>query len=96
MKLIVGLGNPTSQYEHTRHNVGFEVIDRLVDRYNIPLDTLKNKGMYGKGNIEGQSVILLKPMTFMNLSGECIRSVSDFYKIPPENIVIILTNLKIV
>ena len=69
MKLVVGLGNPTIKYDKTRHNVGFEVIDALADKYNIALDTMKHKGMYGKGKIEGQSVILLKPMTFMNLSG---------------------------
>ena len=95
MKLIVGLGNPTSQYENTRHNVGFEVIDRLVDRYNIPLDTLKHKGMYGKGNIEGQSVILLKPMTFMNLSGESVQAVAAFYKIAPEDIVVIYDDINL-
>ena len=72
MKLIVGLGNPTPQYEKTRHNVGFEVIDHLVEEYGIALDTAKHKGFYGKGRIEGQQVILLKPMTYMNLSGESV------------------------
>ncbi|MCM1498914.1 MAG: aminoacyl-tRNA hydrolase [Clostridium sp.] len=93
MKLIVGLGNPTAKYDKTRHNVGFEVIDRLVDQYNIPLDVSKHKGIYGKGRIEGLSVILLKPMTYMNLSGESIREVANYYKILPEDIIVIYDDI---
>ena len=70
MKLIVGLGNPTNKYEGTRHNVGFDVIDKMADEYGIGLDVIKHKGMYGKGKIDGQTVILLKPMTFMR--GKCV------------------------
>lgn len=95
MKLIVGLGNPTKEYEGTRHNAGFEVIDCLVDQYGIPLDTLKHKGMYGKGNIEGTGVILLKPMTFMNLSGESISQVANYYKIQPEDIIVIYDDINL-
>ena len=95
MKLIAGLGNPTAKYEGTRHNVGFAVIDELVEKYNIPLDVIKHKGMYGKGKIEGQTVILLKPMTYMNLSGESIVEVAKYYKIPPEDIIVIYDDINL-
>lgn len=95
MKLVVGLGNPTIKYDKTRHNVGFEVIDALADKYNIALDTMKHKGMYGKGKIEGQSVILLKPMTFMNLSGESVALVSKYYKVAPEDIIVIYDDINL-
>lgn len=95
MKLIVGLGNPTGKYDKTRHNVGFEVIDYLVNRYGIALDTVKHKGMYGKGIIEGKSVILLKPMTFMNLSGESVSGVANYYKIPAEDIIVIYDDINL-
>ena len=81
MYIIVGLGNPGRQYAHTRHNVGFDTIDVLADRYRIPIDTKKHKALFGKGVIEGQKVILAKPQTFMNLSGESVRELIDFYKI---------------
>lgn len=95
MKLVVGLGNPTIKYDKTRHNVGFEVIDELADKYNIALDTMKHKGMYGKGKIDGQSVILLKPMTFMNLSGESVALVSKYYKVAPEDIIVIYDDINL-
>lgn len=95
MKLIVGLGNPTAQYAGTRHNVGFDVIDKLADKYNIAVDTLKHKGAYGKGRIEGQSVILLKPMTFMNLSGESVRAVADYFKVAPEDVIVIYDDINL-
>lgn len=95
MKLVVGLGNPTARYDKTRHNVGFEVIDALADKYNIALDTMKHKGMYGKGKIDGQSVILLKPMTFMNLSGESVALVSSYYKVAPEDIIVIYDDINL-
>lgn len=95
MKLIVGLGNPTEKYQGTRHNVGFEVIDTLVEKYNVPLDIIKHKGMYGKGKIEGQTVILLKPMTFMNLSGESVSAVAKYYKIPSEDIIVIYDDINL-
>ena len=95
MKLIVGLGNPTDKYEGTRHNVGFEVIDRLVDKYGIGLDTVKHKGIYGKGKIEGETVILLKPMTYMNLSGESVSAVAAYYKIEPEDIIVIYDDINL-
>ena len=95
MKLIVGLGNPTAQYAGTRHNVGFDVIDRLAEQYNIGVDTLKHKGAYGKGKIEGQSVILLKPMTFMNLSGESVSAVANYYKIEAQDIIVIYDDINL-
>lgn len=95
MKLIVGLGNPTSKYEGTRHNVGFEVIDCLAAKYGVMLDTIKHKGMYGKGVIEGYQVILLKPMTYMNLSGESVMEVANYYKIAPEDIIVIYDDINL-
>ena len=95
MKLIVGLGNPTDKYEGTRHNVGFEVIDRMADEYGIGLDAVKHKGMYGKGKIDGQTVILLKPMTYMNLSGESVSAVAAYYKIEPEDIIVIYDDINL-
>lgn len=95
MKLIVGLGNPTAQYEGTRHNVGFKVIDEIAEQYNISVDIAKHKGLYGKGKIEGQSVILLKPMTFMNLSGESVVAVANYFKIPPEDIIVIYDDINL-
>ena len=81
MFIIAGLGNPTLQYEGTRHNVGFDVIDTLAERYNISVDTRKSRALIGKGMIEGHKVILVKPQTYMNLSGESIRSLVDYYKV---------------
>ena len=95
MKLVAGLGNPTAQYAHTRHNVGFDVIDELVEQYNIPLDVIKHKGMYGKGRMNGESVILLKPMTYMNLSGESVVQVAKYYKIAPEDIIVIYDDINL-
>lgn len=93
MKLIVGLGNPGKQYENTRHNIGFDVIDELSDIFSIPLNQSKFKGLYGMGFHKGEKVVLLKPLTYMNLSGESIRAVSDYYQIDIEDIVIIYDDL---
>lgn len=84
MFIIAGLGNPGKEYEGTRHNVGFDVIDALADKYNISVNERKGRAFCGKGIIAGQKVLLVKPQTFMNLSGESIRSLVDFYKIDPE------------
>lgn len=81
MFIIVGLGNPGKEYENTRHNAGFHVIDAVADQYNISVNELKHKAMIGKGVIEGQKVVLVKPLTYMNLSGEAVKSVVDYYKI---------------
>ena len=89
MFLIVGLGNPGRQYEHTRHNAGFDVIDALAEKYNISISESGHKALFGKGMIGGQKVILAKPQTFMNLSGESLRPIMDFYKLEPEDFIII-------
>lgn len=93
MKLIVGLGNPGREYALTRHNIGFIVIDELAHRWNISLNQEKFKGLYGSGIINGEKVILLKPLTYMNLSGECIRPLMDYYKIDIEDFVVIYDDL---
>lgn len=89
MYIIVGLGNPGKEYAHTRHNVGFETIDILADRMGIEVEEKKHKGLCGKGILAGQKVILLKPQTYMNLSGDSVGEMAQFYKIPPENIIVI-------
>ena len=90
MFIIAGLGNPTKEYEHTRHNVGFDTIDCIADQYGISINEKKHKALVGKGMIEGQKVILLKPQTFMNLSGESIRAALDFYKIDEKAALIVI------
>ena len=90
MFLIVGLGNPGKQYENTRHNVGFDAIDALIDEYRIPSAGTQHKAMYGKGVINGQKVILAKPLTYMNLSGEAVRALVDYYKIDPEEELLVI------
>ncbi|MFE8704036.1 aminoacyl-tRNA hydrolase [Cytobacillus sp. FJAT-54145] len=93
MKLIIGLGNPGKQYDKTRHNIGFDIIDALSERLNIPLDNSKLKGLYGMGHVNGEKVFLLKPLTYMNLSGESIRAVMDYYDIDLKDIVVIYDDL---
>lgn len=90
MYIIAGLGNPTLQYEGTRHNVGFDVIDALADKYNISVDGRKSRAFIGKGIIEGQKVLLVKPQTYMNLSGESIRGLVDYYKIDEEQELLVI------
>lgn len=93
MYIIAGLGNPTKEYEKTRHNVGFEVLDRIAKEYDIDVSTAKHKALCGKGMIEGEKVVLVKPQTYMNLSGESLREVSVFYKVEPENIIILYDDI---
>ena len=90
MFIIVGLGNPTAEYEGTRHNVGFEVIDAIADKYNISVTERKHRAFCGKGIIAGQKVLLIKPQTYMNLSGESVRSALDFYKVDPESEILVI------
>ena len=90
MYIIVGLGNPTDKYAHTRHNVGFDAIDYIADKYNIAMDFMKHKAICGKGMIEGNKVILAKPMTYMNLSGESVRELIDYYKIDSTDELVII------
>ncbi len=95
MKLIVGLGNPGREYELTRHNIGFMAIDELARRWNISLNEQKFKGVFGAGFVNGEKVILLKPLTYMNLSGESIRPLMDYYKIDVEDFVVLYDDLDI-
>lgn len=86
---IVGLGNPGRQYEETKHNVGFRVIDKLAEKYDIEVNKFKNKALVGDGTMKGKRVLLVKPQTYMNLSGESVREIVNFYKIPQERFVVI-------
>lgn len=90
MYIIAGLGNPGQPYEGTRHNAGFDVIDVLAEAYDISVDYRKNRALIGKGIIEGQKVILAKPQTYMNLSGESIRGLVDYYKVDEESELIVI------
>ena len=90
MFIIVGLGNPTKEYEGTRHNVGFDVIDALADKYNISVTEREKRAFCGKGVIEGQKVILVKPQTYMNLSGESVRGFIDYYKVDTETELLVI------
>lgn len=95
MFIIAGLGNPTKTYEGTRHNIGFEVIDRLAEQYGIDVGMKKNKALCGTGYIEGQKVILAKPQTYMNLSGESVRELAAYYKVEPENLIIVYDDISL-
>ena len=90
MYLIVGLGNPEKKYDKTKHNVGFDVIDELIDEFQIPSDGLSMKGMYGRGMIAGEKVIVMKPLTYMNLSGHAVQAFVDYYKIDPATELIVI------
>ena len=92
MYIIAGLGNPDRQYQNTRHNVGFDVIDVIADKYDIAMGERKHKAIIGKGYIAGQKVVLVKPQTYMNLSGESIRQVIDFYKVDEKSELIVISD----
>ena len=87
--LVVGLGNPGDQYENTRHNVGFEVIDQIADTLDVPVQRLKYKALTNTVTLGGEKVLLMKPVTFMNLSGEAVEQAAAFYKVPPERVIVI-------
>lgn len=95
MYLIVGLGNPEEEYARTRHNMGFDTINKISENSNIKVNKSKFNSLYGTGTIEDEKVILLKPQTYMNLSGTAIRDFMNFYKILPENIIVIYDDLDI-
>ena len=87
--LLVGLGNPGDQYENTRHNVGFMVADELAERHNIPVQRLKFRALTNTVTVGDRKVLLMKPVTYMNLSGEAVHEAAAFYKIPPEHILVV-------
>ena len=93
MKLIVGLGNPGKKYEHTRHNMGFDVVDLFSELAQIDIDKEAFKGLVGRGKVFNEDVYLLKPQTFMNLSGESVREIVSYFKIPKEDIIVIYDDL---
>lgn len=95
MKIIIGLGNPGRDYAGTRHNVGFSVIYNISDAYNIRVDTLKHRALIGRGTMEGEKVILAMPMTYMNLSGESVRELMQYYKCAAEDIIVIYDDISL-
>ena len=95
MFLIVGLGNPEQQYSNTRHNMGFCTINRISEKCNISVDKTKFNALYGKGEINGQQVILVKPQTFMNLSGEAVRKFVDYFKIKEDELLVIYDDMDV-
>lgn len=92
MYIIVGLGNPGKEYDNTRHNIGFATIDRIAEKEDIDVSEKKHKAVTGRGYIDGQKVILAKPQTFMNLSGESVRQLVDYYKIDEKNELIVISD----
>ena len=95
MKLIVGLGNPGREYEMTRHNCGFRVIDSFADQAGVDIDKEDFKGVYGRFKYNGEDIILFKPLTMMNLSGNAVQEIVHFYKIPLEDVVVIYDDMAI-
>lgn len=86
--LLVGLGNPGDRFENTRHNVGFLIVDELAERLNVPVQKLKFKALTNTVTLADRQVLLMKPVTYMNLSGESVRPAADFYKIPPDHVLV--------
>jgi len=96
MYVIAGLGNPTLKYDKTRHNVGFDVIDTIAEKYNISMNSKKHQAICGVGTIEGVKTLLVKPLTYMNLSGESIGAILNFYKIDPKtNLIVIYDDISL-
>ena len=93
--LVVGLGNPGSKYENTRHNAGFRALDSYCQKTGQRIDRMKFKALVGEGTFGGKRVLFMKPQTFMNLSGEAVRDAADFYKIPPERIVVLFDDISL-
>lgn len=93
--VIVGLGNPGKTYSNTRHNVGFDTLDILAERNNIKINKIKFKSVYGEGNINGEKVLLVKPQTYMNNSGETVRDIANFFKLNPKEIIVIVDDIDI-
>ena len=95
MRIIIGLGNPTREYQATRHNIGFDALTRIADDYGIALDEKKHRSIIGRGMIGGEKVILVQPQTYMNLSGESVHEVLDFYKLTKEDILVIYDDISL-
>lgn len=95
MYIIIGLGNPGEKYQATKHNIGWDAVTRISDDYRISLDSKKHKAICGTGYIEGEKVILAQPLTYMNLSGESVRQLMDFYKVSPQEIIIIYDDISL-
>ena len=95
MFLIAGLGNPDKKYEKTRHNIGFDMITYLSDKYNIPVNSREGKALVGKGILAGEKVMLAQPQTYMNLSGESVRALMDYYKIDIEDLLVIYDDISL-
>ena len=93
LTVIVGLGNPGRKYENTRHNVGFMAVDLIAQRYGIKVNRLRHKALTGDGMIDGKRILLAKPQTYMNLSGESVRDIVEYYKVPMENLIIIYDDI---
>lgn len=93
MKLVVGLGNPGRRYERTRHNLGFRVVDELAARWRIETNREKFESWFGEGTVAGERAVLLKPLTFMNLSGQAVQAAVAFYKVPLENVIVVMDDL---
>lgn len=93
--IIVGLGNPGSKYENTRHNAGFIVIDKIAENMQINITKLKFKSLIGEGTIGGSKVLFMKPSTFMNLSGQAVTEAMSFYKLPPEKVLVIFDDISL-
>ena len=93
--LIVGLGNPGREYEKTRHNVGFRALDLLAEKLNCKVDKLKFQGLYGQATYGSQKLLLLKPQTFMNLSGRSVLQLSAFFKVPPQRIIVLFDDISL-
>ncbi len=95
MYIIAGLGNPGLKYRHTRHNAGFDALDVISKEYRIPIKKREKNGITGMGTINGEKVLLVKPQTFMNNSGECVGALATFYKVDPENVIILSDDIQL-
>ncbi|MDE7297440.1 MAG: aminoacyl-tRNA hydrolase [Lachnospiraceae bacterium] len=95
MKIIIGLGNPTREYQATRRNIGFDAVTRICDDYDIRLDSREHKALCGRGRIAGERVLLAQPQTYMNLSGESVRALVDYYKVTNEDIIVIYDDISL-
>lgn len=95
MYIIAGLGNPGKEYTGTRHNVGYDTLDCLAEKYNVKLNKLKFNSVYGEATINGEKVMLVKPVTYMNRSGIAINEIINFYKIPVENLIVVYDDIDI-